>query len=67
MIQQGRTKKMEQNIMAILQRKREGIDSTEEESAEIKGWLRELKMPSDQKIVAEIQELFPIEYGEFLG
>jgi hypothetical protein len=53
-------------IAAIIQRKKNGIDNTEEESAEIKGYLRELKLPEEQSIVAEIQELFPIEYDEFL-
>ena len=50
----------------IIDRKRQGIDCTEEESAEIKGFLRELKLPDEQAIVTTIQSLFPIEYGEFL-
>ena len=53
-------------VNGIIVRKRQGIDCTEEESAEIKGFLRELKLPDEQAIVAEIQSLFPIEYGEFL-
>jgi hypothetical protein len=53
-------------IKIIIERKRQGIDCTEQESAEIKGYLRELKMVGEQSIVAEIQELFPLEYGEFL-
>ena len=53
-------------INNIIERKKQGIDCTEEESAEIKGFLRELKLPDEQAIVAEIQSLFPIEYGEFL-
>jgi hypothetical protein len=54
------------NIYDIIERKKQGIDCTEDESAEIKGWLRELKLPFEQPIVSEIQELFPLEYGEFL-
>ena len=53
-------------INNIIERKKQGIDCTEEESAEIKGWLRELKLPEEQTHVATIQLLFPIEYGEFL-
>ena len=53
-------------IYGIIERKKKGIDCTEAESAEIKGWLRELKLPSEQSIVSEIQLLFPQEYGEFL-
>jgi hypothetical protein len=53
-------------IKAILERKRNGVDCTEAESAEIKGYLREYKLPEEQSIVAEIQELFPQEYGEYL-
>lgn len=62
----------------VLERKKQGIDCTEEESGEIKGWLRENttlpkscigifpKEPSDQETLEDIQLLFPIEYGEFL-
>jgi hypothetical protein len=53
-------------IYGIIKRKKEGIDCTEEESAEIKGWLRELKLPFEQPTISEIQLLFPQEYGEFL-
>lgn len=55
------------NVIAILERKRRGIDCTEEESAELKGWLRQLRMIGDQKIEAEIQSLFPQEYDEYLS
>ena len=55
-----------EKIYEIIERKRKGIDCTEAESAELKGWLRELKLPSDSDIVSAIQELFPQEYGEFL-
>ncbi len=53
-------------IAEIVERKKNDTDCTEQESAEIKGWLRELKFPHDQPMVAEIQLLFPQEYGEFL-
>jgi hypothetical protein len=53
-------------IYGIIERKKKGIDCTEEESAEIKGWLRELKLPFEQPTIAEVQLLFPQEYGEFL-
>jgi hypothetical protein len=53
-------------VYDIIERKKQGIDCTEAESAEIKGYLRELKLPEEQQIVSVIQLLFPIEYGEFL-
>ena len=53
-------------IKNIITRKKQGIDCTEEESAEIKGYLRELKMPDEQHLVGDIQSLFPQEYGEYL-
>jgi hypothetical protein len=53
-------------VYGIIERKKQGIDCTEEESAEIKGWLRELKLPFEQPTISEIQLLFPQEYGEFL-
>jgi hypothetical protein len=53
-------------IYGIIERKKQGIDCTEAESAEIKGWLRELKLPFEQPTIAEVQLLFPQEYGEFL-
>jgi hypothetical protein len=53
-------------IYGIIERKKQGIDCTEDESAEIKGWLRELKLPFEQPTLSEIQELFPLEYSEFL-
>lgn len=67
-----------QRIIEILERKKQGFDCTEQESAEIKGWLRETtilpkscigifpKELSDQEILEDIQLLFFIEYGEFL-
>jgi hypothetical protein len=59
--------KEDQIILEIIERKKKGIDCTEAESAEIKGYLKELKLPEEQVLVAEIQELFPQEYGEFLN
>jgi hypothetical protein len=56
----------DEDILQILLDKRNGEDCTEEDSAEIKGYLRELKLPEEQPLVAEIQELFPQEYGEYL-
>jgi hypothetical protein len=53
-------------IYEIIKRKKLGIDCTEAESAEIKGWLREMKLPFEQPTVADIQFYFPIEYGEYL-
>lgn len=48
------------NIKAIIERKKLGQDCTEEESAEIKGYLRE-----EKPLVADIQYWFPQEYGEY--
>jgi hypothetical protein len=53
-------------IFKILKRKRFNIDITETEKIKIKEYLRELKMPGEQVIIAEIQKLFPLEYGEWL-
>ncbi len=58
-----------ENIEIILENKRKGVDCNEEESAEIKGWLRDtiiLPQSSDVDILESIQILFPLEYGEFL-
>ena len=55
------------NIQKILEKKRNGIDCTEQESAEIKGWLTETVIflqSDDIPTLNEIQELFPLEYGE---
>lgn len=54
------------SVEEIIKAKRSGEDCSEEESAEIKGWLREYRMPGQQHIEAEIQLLFPLEYGEWL-
>ena len=60
------TEKDQDPIYGIIKRKEQGIDCTEAESAEIKGWLRELKLPFEQPTIAKVQSLFPQEYGEFL-
>ena len=54
------------HISEIIERKKQGIDCSEEESAEIKGYLKEFKLPHEQPVVADIQELFPQEFGEVL-
>lgn len=56
-------------INEILFDKQQGIDCTEDESAYIKGWLRETTIrPEDgsQQVLEDIQLLFPLEYGEYL-
>lgn len=53
----------------IIKRKKEGTDCTEEESAIIKSFLRDffpLPGNGEVEIISEIQELFPLEYGEIL-
>jgi hypothetical protein len=54
------------SIKAIIRRKELGQDCTEQESAEIKGYLHELKLPEEQSTVAKIQYYFPQEYDEYL-
>jgi len=53
-------------IYGIIERKKAGTDCTEAESAEVKGWLRDVKIPFPQPTFNELRELFPIEYNEFL-
>jgi len=56
------------NIQEIINRKEQGIDCTEDESAFIKGWLREttiLLQSDDMPTLEKIQLLFPLEYGEW--
>lgn len=50
-------------IEKILNRKRNGIDCTETESAEIKGYL---KSTPESEMVEQIKLLFPLEYGEYI-
>lgn len=54
-------------IQEIINKKKNGTDCTEQESAEIKYWLRTttiLPGSGDQQILEDIQLLFPQEYGE---
>ena len=54
-------------IAGILARKRSGNDCSEEESAELKMFIKETIVQigtEDVKLIEEIQELFPQEYGE---
>ena len=54
-------------IKEILDRKIKGTDCTEEESAFIKGFLREhIVEVGEQTLIAAIQFHFPLEYGEHL-
>jgi len=60
---------METKIKEIIERKKNGVDCTEEESAELKGFLKEfipLPQSGDVQLIEEVQELFPLEYGEAL-
>lgn len=53
----------------ILNNKRHGIDCTEAESAEIKGFVKEQLIQvgtKDVQMIEDIQLLFPIEYSEAL-
>lgn len=54
-------------IFEILERKKQGIDCTEEESAEIKMHIKETLLMAEDGSVdlnEELQEHFPLEYGE---
>ena len=56
-------------ITEILFDKKHGTDCTEDESAYIKGWLRETIIcinDGSQQIIEDIQLLFPLEYDEHL-
>jgi hypothetical protein len=62
---------MEAELKAIIKRKLNGIDCTEAESAEIKGFLRETNerpwqqwLPEELELMDSIELLFPIEYSE---
>jgi hypothetical protein len=58
---------MDAIISEIIKKRKQGIDCTEAESAEIKGWLRQLNIPkSEQQTLYDIQEYFSQEYGEYL-
>jgi|GEM_PF-4482217 len=59
----------DEELIAIIERKKRDIDCTEQESAEIKVWLRHtiiLPQSNDALILKDIQIYFPIEYGEYL-
>jgi len=54
-------------VRQILSRKKKGEDCTESESAEIKMFVKEHLVQignGDVKLIEEIQEHFPLEYGE---
>jgi hypothetical protein len=55
-------------IEAIIERKRQGIDCNEFESANIKGFIREhidtMASPKIVQMANDIKDLFPIEYAE---
>lgn len=60
---------IEVKLSMLLKNKRKGLDCDESESAYIKGWLRDTIICLDYgelSIVEDIQELFPLEYGEWL-
>jgi hypothetical protein len=58
--------KLTTNIETIIERKEQGIDCTEAESAELKMFLKELVQVGTGQIqlIEKIQMLFPLEYGE---
>ncbi len=56
-------------VQQIVVRKKLGADCTEEESAELKGWMRDTIIQvetKDAKMLSDIQIHFPLEYGEYL-
>ena len=56
-------------VKAILERKKSGTDCTEQESAELKMFVKERLIQvgnGDVQIIEDIQLLFPLEYGEAL-
>jgi len=56
-------------ITEIISRKKVGLDCNENESAFIKGWLKDtiiLTSDGTQQILEDIQIHFPLEYGEYL-
>ena len=58
-----------EKITEILERKINGIDCTEEESAEIKMFVKEHIIQignGDVQLIEQIQEFFPIEFGEVI-
>ena len=66
---------MNEIIKKIIIRKKNGTDCTEQESAEVKGYLKKLLinakhgklyMHDKVAIIADIEQYFPQEYGESL-
>lgn len=58
---------MDELVKEVIQRKKRGVDCTEEESAEIKMFIKKtfIQVASGEvQTIEEIQELFPLEYGE---
>lgn len=56
-------------VLEILSRKKQGIDCTEEESAELKMWVKKTVIciaTGQNDIISDIQNLFPLEYVEAL-
>ena len=57
------------SVSEIVEDKKKGIDCTEDESAQIKGFLRDHIVQvetGDVQLIEDIQQFFPIEYGEHL-
>jgi hypothetical protein len=57
------------SINDLISDKKNNIDCTEDESAYIKGWLRETVIQPENgsvQTLADIQIYFPLEYGEYL-
>ena len=57
------------SVSEIVEDKKKGIDFTEDESAQIKGFLRDHIVQvetGDVQLIEDIQQFFPIEYGEHL-
>ncbi len=62
-----------ETVLPIIERKEKGIDCSESESAEIKGFIRETIIAAsntnclnDFDVLHKIIKLFPIEYSEIL-
>ena len=58
---------IEVKLAGLLKAKRKGLDCNENESAYIKGWMRDTIIClgyGEPSILKEIEELFPMEYSE---
>ncbi len=54
-------------VIGIIERKKQGLDCSEAESAELKGYIKEyLSNPNfgSTEVAEDIETLFPLEYGE---